>query len=93
MNVVARSRTAVAAEVLSLRKQLAYYQDHKIRPRRLTDATRLSLVLWSRLFNWKEALAIVTPATFIRWHRRSFKLYGVGSRGAAGHSWRSKFAS
>ena len=75
LNLVGRSRTAVAAEVLFLRKQLAYYQDHKIRPRRLTDAARLSLVLWSRLFNWKEALAIVTPATFIRWHRRSFKLY------------------
>jgi len=75
MNVVARRRTAVAAEVLFMRKQLAYYQDHQIRPRRLTDAARLSLVLWSRLFDWKEALAIVTPATFVRWHRKSFKLY------------------
>ena len=75
LNVVARSRTAVAAEVLFLRKQLAYYQDHQIRPRRLTDAARLSLVLWSRLFEWKEALAIVTPATFVRWHRKAFKLY------------------
>jgi len=75
MNVVARRRTAVAAEVLFMRKQLAYYQDHQIRPRRLTDAARLSLVLWSRLFDWKEALTIVTPATFVRWHRKSFKLY------------------
>ena len=75
MNVVARRRTAVAAEVLFLRKQLAYYQDHQIRPRRLTDAARLSLVLWSRLFDWKEALAIVTPVTFVRWHRKSFKPY------------------
>src|SRR6201984_1714595 len=82
MNVVARPRTEVAAEVLFLRKQLAYYQDHKIRPRRLTDAARLSLVLWSRLFDWKEALAIVTPATFVRWHRRGFRLYwGWKSRG------------
>ena len=32
-------------------------------------------MLWSRLFDWKEALAIVTPATFVRWHRKSFKLY------------------
>jgi transposase InsO family protein len=84
LNVAARSRTAVAAEVLFLRKQLAYYQDHQIRPRRLSDAARLSLVLWSRLFNWKEALAIVTPATFVRWHRKAFKLYwrwkSVGGR-------------
>jgi len=75
MNVVARRRTAIAAEVLFLRKQLAYHQDHQVRPRRLTDAARLSLVLWSRLFDWKEALAIVTPATFVRWDRKSFKLY------------------
>jgi len=45
LNVAARSRTVVAAEVLFLRKQLAYYRDHQIRPRRLTDAARLSLVL------------------------------------------------
>jgi putative transposase len=75
MNVIARSRTAAAAEVLFLRKQLAYYQEHKICPRRLTDAARLSLVLWSRLFDWKEALTIVSPATFVRWHRKGFKLY------------------
>ena len=54
LNLVARSRTAVAAEVLFLRKQLAYYRDHQIRPRRLSDAARLSLVLWSRFFDWKE---------------------------------------
>ena len=82
MNVAARSRTAVAAEVPFLRKQLAYYHDHNIRPRRLTDAARLSLVLWSRFFDWREALAVVTPATFVRWHRRSFQLYwGWKSRG------------
>ena len=75
MNVVARSRTAVAAEVLFLRKQLAYYQEHQIRPRRLTDAARLSLMFWSRLFDWKEALTVVTPTTLIRWHRKTFKLY------------------
>ena len=55
-----RSRVALGAEVLFLRKQLAYYQEHEVRPRRLTDAARLSLVLWSRFFNWKESLAIVT---------------------------------
>ena len=50
-------------------------QDHQVRPRRLTDAARLSLVLWSRLFDWKEALMVLTPGTFIRWHRKAFKLY------------------
>jgi hypothetical protein len=75
LNVVARSRTAVAAEVLFLRKQLAYYRDHQIRPRRLSDAARLSLVLWSRLFDWKEALMVVTPGTLVGWHRKGFKRY------------------
>ena len=93
LNVVARSRTAVAAEVLFLRKQLAYYQDHQIRPRRLSDAARLSLVLWSRLFNWKEALAIVTPATFVRWHRRASNCIGAGSRGADGRRFPRTYAN
>ena len=75
MTAVARSRTATAAEVLFLRKQLAYYRNHNARPRRLTDAAWLSLILWSRFFDWKEALAIVTPGTFVRWHRKGFKLY------------------
>src|SRR5271167_2011012 len=65
LSVAARSRTAVAAEVLFLRKQLAYYRDHQIRPRRLSEAARLSLVLWSRLFDWKEALMVVTPGTLV----------------------------
>ena len=63
---ITRSRAALGAEILFLRKQLAYYQEHEIRPRRLTDAARLSLVLWSRFFDWKESLAIVTTATFTR---------------------------
>ena len=72
---MARSRAALAAEVLFLRKQLAYYQEREIRPRRLTDAARLSLVLWSRFFDWKESLAIVAPETFLRWHRKGFQFY------------------
>ena len=56
-----RSRTTLVAENLFLRKQLAFYREHKIRPQPLTDAARLSLVLWSRLFHWKRALMIVKP--------------------------------
>src|SRR6266852_993096 len=70
-----RSRSAVSAEILFLRKQLAFYQEHQIRPRRLTDSARFSLVFWSRLFDWKEALVIVKPETLIRWHRKGFKLF------------------
>src|SRR5215467_8661432 len=69
------SRTALSAEVLFLRKQLAFYQEHQIRPRKLTAAARFSLVLWSRFFNWRQALMIVKPDTLIGWHRKGFKLW------------------
>jgi hypothetical protein len=75
MTAVFRSRTSVAAENLFLRKQLAFYQEHKVRPQRLTDAARFTLVLWSRLFDWKSALTVVKPDTMIGWHRRGFKLF------------------
>src|SRR6201987_3282830 len=75
LRTIARSRPALGAEVLFLRKQLAYYQEREIPPRRLTAAARLSLVFWSRFFDWKESLAVVTPETGIRWHRKGFQLY------------------
>ena len=53
-----RSRITLVAENLFLRKQLAFYREHKIKPQPLTDAARLSLVFWSRLFDWKSALMI-----------------------------------
>src|SRR5438128_1225381 len=59
-----RSRTTLVAKNLFLHKQtgvLLFYREHKIRPQPLTDATRLSLVLWSRLFDWMSALMIVKP--------------------------------
>jgi putative transposase len=70
-----RSRSALLAENLFLRKQLAFYQERQVRPSRLTDAARLSLVFWSRFCNWKSALVIVKPETLIGWHRRGFKLF------------------
>jgi hypothetical protein len=37
------SRAELSAEVLFLRKQLAFYQEHQVQPRKLTDAARFSL--------------------------------------------------
>lgn len=51
-----RFRSSLIAENLLLRKQLAFYQEHQIRPRRLTDAARISLVLRSRFCDWRSAL-------------------------------------
>ena len=70
-----RSRTALSAEVLFLRKQLAFYEERQAQPRRLNDSARVCLILWSRLCDWKEALVIVKPETLIGWHRKGFKLF------------------
>ena len=43
-----RSRTSLAAENLFLRKQLAFYEERKVKPRRADNPNRLSLVLLSR---------------------------------------------
>ncbi len=61
-----RSRTALAAENLLLRKQLALYRERQVEPRRASDPIRLTLVLLARCFAWREALTIVQPATLVR---------------------------
>jgi transposase InsO family protein len=68
-----RSRTSLAAENLFLRKQLAFYQERKVKPRRADNPTRLTLVLLSRWFNWRDALTVVRPKTFVAWHRKGFR--------------------
>ncbi len=75
MGLMFRSRTALSAEILFVRKQLAFYEERQVEPRRLNDSARFSLALWSRLFNWKDALVIVKPETLIGWHRKGFTLF------------------
>ena len=75
MTLLARSRTALAAENLFLRKKLAFYQERKIRPRRFDNVTRFMLVLLSHAFAWQDALVNVTPETFIGWHRAGLRLF------------------
>ena len=60
-----RSHAALRAENIFLRKQLALYLEREVKPRRATDATRLSMVLFSRLFAWQKALVNVKPVTFL----------------------------
>jgi transposase InsO family protein len=70
-----RSRTALAAENLFLRKQLALSRERQVKPRRASGPLRLTLVLLARCFAWREALTIVQPATLLRWHREAFRLF------------------
>jgi putative transposase len=73
-----RSRTSLSAEVLFPRKQLAFYEERQVQPRRLDDSARFSLILWSRFCDWKEALVIVKPETLIGWPRKGFQLLWKG---------------
>ena len=75
LRLAVASPAALRAEILFLRKQLAFYEGRQTQPRRLTDGARASLVFWSRLFDWKDALVIVKPETLIGWHRKGFKLF------------------
>ena len=70
-----RSRTALAAENLFLRKQLALYIERKRKPQQSTDSIRFTLAQLSKCFEWRNALTIVKPDTLIRWHRKGFRLF------------------
>jgi hypothetical protein len=70
-----RSRAQLAAENLFLRKQLALYQERKVKPRRADDGTRIILAGLSRFLEWHQFLVIVTPETLLRWHRKGFRLF------------------
>jgi transposase InsO family protein len=70
-----RSHGALAAENLFLRKQLALFQERKVKPHRATDATRFLMALLGRFFDWRSALVVVKPDTLIRWHRKGFRLF------------------
>ena len=73
--LLTRSRSKLAAETLFLRKQLAMYKKRGIKPGRIDSATKLTLMSLSKLFNWKDSLAVVQPKTLIRWHREGFRMF------------------
>ena len=70
-----RSSSAIRAENLVLRKQLASYIERGIKPRRVDHATRVSLALFTRLFDWRDAVVIVRPSTIVRWHRMGWRIF------------------
>jgi putative transposase len=70
-----RSSSAIRAENLVLRKQLAQYIERGVRPRRIDAVARISLALLTRLFDWQNAVVIVRPATIVRWHRAGWRLF------------------
>jgi putative transposase len=70
-----RPRATLAAENLFLRKQLAMYQERHVKPQRATPTIRIAMVWLAHGFDWRHALAVIKPETFIRWHRQGFRWF------------------
>ena len=70
-----RTQRELALENLALRQQVAVLlRTRGVRRVRLGVWDRLFWVMLSRTWNrWKHALAIVEPATVVRWHREYFR--------------------
>src|SRR5215831_6624350 len=70
-----RSREDLILENLALRQQLLVLRSQRPR-RRLATAHKLFWIalrgVWS---GWKKPLVMVTPRTFVAWHRAGFRLY------------------
>ena len=70
-----RSASDIRAENLVLRKQLASYIERGIKPRRMDHASRVSLALFTRMFDWRDAVVTVRPSTIVRWHRLGWRVF------------------
>src|SRR3954469_13223563 len=60
-----RRRTALAAENLFLRKQLALFREREKKAMPTTPADRLVFSKLARWFDWRRALLMVNPATAV----------------------------
>jgi hypothetical protein len=74
-SLAVHSHSALAAENLFLRKQLAMFQERNVKPRRADEATRWMMATLSRMFPWGNSLVNVKPDTLIRWQRKGFRLF------------------
>jgi hypothetical protein len=71
-----RSRAAIEAEILALRQQIIVLRRPAPKKQSFGAIDRLVFVGLYRLFpRVLDALAIVRPATVIKWHRAGFRLY------------------
>lgn len=62
------------ARILFLEKQLAFYVERGIKPRRLDAAAKLTIAFLYKTFDLRSALVVVKPATVVTWHRQVFRL-------------------
>ena len=69
------TRAALLAENLFLRKELALFREREAKPARMTRTFRLALLALARFFDWRDALVVVKPDTFIKWHQTAFRAW------------------
>jgi putative transposase len=70
--LVPKSRQA--ATIVALRTEVSAYRSRDIRPRRFTNAARLTFVWLTRRFDVSNIIH-VQNATLARWHRQAFRLF------------------
>jgi hypothetical protein len=71
-----RSKASLEAEILSLRHQLNVLRRKSLKRLAFNNFDRLILASLYRIApHIVNALAIVEPATVIRWHRAGFRLF------------------
>jgi transposase InsO family protein len=74
LRALAIPKLQLALENIALRQQVAVLRRHVARPR-LRAQDRVFWVILRRLWNgWSDALALVQPATVVRWHRAGWHL-------------------
>lgn len=74
-----RASNAIRVENLILLRQLAEYVERGVKARKVDALTRISLALFTRLFDWRDAVLLVRPVTMIRWHRLGWLCFGWAS--------------
>jgi hypothetical protein len=76
------SHSRLAAENLFLRRQLACYLGRKVKPRRVDDATRVTLVVLARFINWHKSSRLCSQTPSCDGTVRAFDCSGAGNHGA-----------
>jgi hypothetical protein len=78
---------ALIDENLFLREQLAIFQERKMNPKRITNATRLAMLALAQLFESARRALVMKAETFIKPHWTAFRM--SRHRWTAANEWRS----
>src|SRR5437762_3531035 len=88
-----RSSSAIRADDLVLRKQLASFLERGIKPRRVDHATRVSLALFTRLFDWRNTVVLVHRRQSFAGTEWAGGSFGAGSAGRADRRFHQNYAA